>query len=56
MNGGIRLRGLTKRYGATIALAGVDLDLRPGEVLRTDVRRQTLVADGGLARRRRRPS
>ena len=30
---GIRLRGLTKRYGATIALAGVDLDLRPGEVL-----------------------
>ena len=34
MNGdGIRLRGLTKRYGATVALAGVDLDLRPGEVL-----------------------
>src|ERR1700691_735297 len=30
---GIRLRGLTKRYGATVALAGVDLDLRPGEVL-----------------------
>ena len=34
MNGhGIHLRGLTKRYGATVALAGVDLDLRPGEVL-----------------------
>jgi len=30
---GIRLRSLTKRYGATIALAGLDLDLRPGEVL-----------------------
>lgn len=30
---GIRLRGLTKRYGATTALAGLDLDLRPGEVL-----------------------
>ena len=30
---GIRLRGLAKRYGATIALAGLDLDLRPGEVL-----------------------
>ena len=36
MNGGadgIRLRGLQKRYGATVALAGLDLDLRPGEVL-----------------------
>jgi ABC-type sugar transport system ATPase subunit len=32
-SGGIRLRGLTKRYGATIALAGLDLDIRPGEVL-----------------------
>jgi ABC-type sugar transport system ATPase subunit len=30
---GIRLRGLRKRYGATVALAGLDLDLRPGEVL-----------------------
>jgi ABC-type sugar transport system ATPase subunit len=36
MNGGadgIRLRGLQKRYGATVALAGLDLDVRPGEVL-----------------------
>jgi len=34
MNGdGVRVRGLRKRYGATIALAGVDLDIRPGEVL-----------------------
>jgi ABC-type sugar transport system ATPase subunit len=36
MNGGvegIRVRGLSKRYGATVALAGVDLDIRPGEVL-----------------------
>jgi ABC-type transporter Mla maintaining outer membrane lipid asymmetry ATPase subunit MlaF len=36
MNGrvdGIRLRGLQKRYGATVALAGLDLDIRPGEVL-----------------------
>jgi ABC-type sugar transport system ATPase subunit len=36
MNGGfdgIRLHGLQKRYGATIALAGLDLDIRPGEVL-----------------------
>lgn len=30
---GIGIRGLTKRYGSTIALNGVDLDLRPGEVL-----------------------
>ena len=30
---GICLRGLQKRYGATIALAGLDLDIRPGEVL-----------------------
>ena len=30
---GIRLRGLHKRYGATVALAGLDLDIRPGEVL-----------------------
>jgi ABC-type sugar transport system ATPase subunit len=29
----IRLRGLQKRYGATVALAGLDLDIRPGEVL-----------------------
>jgi ABC-type sugar transport system ATPase subunit len=36
MNGGldgIRLRGLQKRYGATVALAGLDLDIRPGEIL-----------------------
>jgi ABC-type sugar transport system ATPase subunit len=36
MNGGpdgIRIRGLHKRYGATVALAGLDLDIRPGEVL-----------------------
>ncbi len=30
---GISLRGVTKAYGATVALAGIDLDLRPGEVL-----------------------
>ena len=30
---GISLRGVVKTYGATLALAGVDLDLRPGEVL-----------------------
>ena len=30
---GIRLRGLHKRYGATVALDGLDLDIRPGEVL-----------------------
>jgi ABC-type sugar transport system ATPase subunit len=29
----IALRGVTKTYGPTVALAGVDLDLRPGEVL-----------------------
>ena len=36
MNGGafgISLRGLQKRYGATVALNGLDLDIRPGEVL-----------------------
>ena len=30
---GISLRGVAKTYGATLALAGVDLDLKPGEVL-----------------------
>ncbi len=30
---GISLRGLTKAYGATVALAGLDLDLWPGEIL-----------------------
>jgi len=30
---GIRVRGLVKRYGNTTALAGLDLDLKPGEVL-----------------------
>ncbi|MEP7240442.1 MAG: ATP-binding cassette domain-containing protein, partial [Devosia sp.] len=30
--GGISLRGVTKSYGATVALAGLDLDLRPGEI------------------------
>jgi ABC-type sugar transport system ATPase subunit len=30
---GISLRGLQKRYGATVALAGLDLDIRPGEIL-----------------------
>jgi ABC-type sugar transport system ATPase subunit len=30
---GISLRGVAKAYGATLALAGVDLDLVPGEVL-----------------------
>jgi ABC-type sugar transport system ATPase subunit len=36
MNGGVDgicLRGLQKRYGATVALNGLDLDIRPGEVL-----------------------
>ena len=30
---GISLRGVTKTYGSTVALAQLDLDLRPGEVL-----------------------
>jgi ABC-type sugar transport system ATPase subunit len=30
---GIRVRGLQKRYGSTVALAGIDLDIRLGEVL-----------------------
>ena len=30
---GISIRGVSKRYGSTIALNGVDLDIRPGEVL-----------------------
>ena len=30
---GIEIRGLRKRYGNTLALDGLDLDLRPGEVL-----------------------
>src|SRR3954464_4427888 len=28
----LRLTGVTKRFGSTQALAGVDLELRPGEV------------------------
>jgi ABC-type sugar transport system ATPase subunit len=31
--GGISIRGVTRRYGSTIALNGIDLDIRPGEVL-----------------------
>ena len=30
---GISIRSLQKRYGNTVALAGVDLDIRPGEIL-----------------------
>ncbi|MCB1486219.1 MAG: sugar ABC transporter ATP-binding protein [Bauldia sp.] len=30
---GIEIRNLHKRYGSTIALNGIDLDIRPGEVL-----------------------
>ena len=30
---GISLRGVSKSYAATVALAGIDLDLTPGEVL-----------------------
>ena len=30
---GIRVRNVAKRYGSTIALDGIDLDIRPGEVL-----------------------
>jgi ABC-type sugar transport system ATPase subunit len=30
---GISIRGVNKRYGSTIALNGVDLDIKPGEVL-----------------------
>jgi ribose transport system ATP-binding protein len=29
---GLRVAGIAKRYGATLALDGVDLDVRPGEV------------------------
>ncbi len=31
--GGVSLRGISKRYGDTIALDGLDLDARPGEIL-----------------------
>ncbi len=30
---GVTIRGLRKRYGDTVALAGLDLDARPGEIL-----------------------
>src|SRR5579863_3531639 len=30
---GVRIRALRKRYGDTIALDGLDLDARPGEIL-----------------------
>jgi len=30
---GVRIRGLRKRYGDTVALNGLDLDARPGEIL-----------------------
>jgi ABC-type sugar transport system ATPase subunit len=30
---GIQVRGLAKRYGSTVALNGLDLDIRPGEIL-----------------------
>ena len=31
--GGVRIRGLRKRYGDTIALDGLDLDAYPGQIL-----------------------
>ncbi|HET7717659.1 MAG TPA: sugar ABC transporter ATP-binding protein [Bauldia sp.] len=31
--GGIRIRNIAKRYGSTVALDGIDLDIVPGEVL-----------------------
>ena len=33
MSAGLQVAGIAKRYGATIALDGVDLAVRPGEVL-----------------------
>ena len=33
MNAGLQVTGIAKRYGATIALDGVDLAVRPGEVV-----------------------
>ncbi len=30
---GIRIRSVAKRYGSTVALDGIELDIRPGEVL-----------------------
>ncbi len=30
---GVRIRGVRKLYGETVALAGLDLDARPGEIL-----------------------
>jgi ABC-type sugar transport system ATPase subunit len=30
---GIQIRGLTKRYGSTVALNGLDLDISPGEII-----------------------
>ncbi|MEA2608967.1 MAG: ribose transport system ATP-binding protein, partial [Chloroflexota bacterium] len=30
---GVTIRGLRKRYGDTVALSGLDLDARPGEIL-----------------------
>ena len=33
MSTGLDVTGIAKRYGATIALDGVDLAVRPGEVL-----------------------
>lgn len=32
-SGTLAIRGLKKRYGSTIALAGLDLDLMPGEII-----------------------
>ena len=32
MSGGLEMRGIEKRFDATVALAGVDLAVAPGEV------------------------
>ncbi|MBO0699996.1 MAG: ATP-binding cassette domain-containing protein, partial [Zavarzinella sp.] len=32
MTARLRMTGIAKRYGPTVALAGVDLEVRPGEV------------------------
>ena len=32
MTAAVEIRGLTRRYGQTLAVSGVDLDIQPGEI------------------------
>ena len=53
---GVTVRGLTVRYGSTVALDGIDLDIRPfaafiGERVRRAMEQEALRTPGGYSTR-----